>query len=191
MRPVPSSETAGLVEAQHRGVEAGGRSRPRGGRSGGDQARLRRFGEPSRSTRASAVGGLRPAAPAAAARAASRDAVAQRLGECAGRDRGEQLLAVEAAKVARVGDLTDDGVRELQRLHASKTSSIRSGRTTRPLLALGDHHLPGLEVVLAERHAVEAHVDAGVAGHLRQGRGEPGRAAVLQRLDQSALDQLA
>ena len=60
-----------------------------------------------------------------------------------------------------------------------------------PLLALGDHDLPRLEVGLAERHAVEVDVDAGaVARHLGERRGEPGGAAVLQRLDEAALDEL-
>ena len=60
-----------------------------------------------------------------------------------------------------------------------------------PLLALGDHDLPGLHLLLAQRDAVEVDVDAGAAArHLGERRGEPGRAAVLQRLDEAALDEL-
>jgi hypothetical protein len=59
-----------------------------------------------------------------------------------------------------------------------------------PLLALGDHDLPGLHPVLAQRDAVEVDVDADLAGHLGERRSEPGRAAVLQRLDEPRLDQL-
>ena len=45
--------------------------------------------------------------------------------------------------------------------------------------------------VLAQRHAVEVDVDAGaVARHLRERGRETGGAAVLQRLDEAALDEL-
>ena len=59
-----------------------------------------------------------------------------------------------------------------------------------PLLRLGDHDLPRLEVGLAERHAVEVHVDPDVAGHLGERRGEPGGPAVLERQDEPSLDEL-
>ena len=60
-----------------------------------------------------------------------------------------------------------------------------------PLLALGDHDLPGLHSLLAQRHAVEVDVDPGaVARHLGERGGEAGGATVLQRLDQPSLDQL-
>ena len=43
----------------------------------------------------------------------------------------------------------------------------------------------------AQRHAVEVHVDAGIAArHLGQRRGEPGRAAVLQAEHEAALDEI-
>ena len=60
-----------------------------------------------------------------------------------------------------------------------------------PLLALGDHDLPGLEILLAERDPVEVDVDpAAAAGHLRERRGEAGSAEILERLDEAALDEL-
>ena len=43
---------------------------------------------------------------------------------------------------------------------------------------------------LAQRDAVEVDVDAGLARHLGERRREPGGAAVLQRLDEPALDEL-
>src|SRR2546421_256733 len=59
------------------------------------------------------------------------------------------------------------------------------------LLALGDHDLPGLEVGLAERHAVEPDVDPRVVPrHLGERGREAGGAAVLERLDEPALDEL-
>ena len=57
-----------------------------------------------------------------------------------------------------------------------------------PLLRLGDHDLPGLQVGLAQRHAVELDLDPGaVRGHLGERRGEPRRAAVLKPRDELAL----
>jgi hypothetical protein len=58
-----------------------------------------------------------------------------------------------------------------------------------PLLRLRDHDLPRFEL-LPERHPVEVDVHSrAVARHLRERRREPGRAAVLERLDEPALDQ--
>ena len=66
----------------------------------------------------------------------------------------------------------------------------RRRRGDHPLLRLGDDDLPGLEL-LSQRHAVEPDVDAEpVARHFRQRRGEARRAAVLQRGDEAALDEL-
>ena len=59
-----------------------------------------------------------------------------------------------------------------------------------PLLGLGDHHLPRLHPLLPLRHAVEVDVDPVVGRHLRERRREPGGAAVLQREDEPALDEL-
>ena len=59
-----------------------------------------------------------------------------------------------------------------------------------PLLRLGDHHLPRLHPLLAQRHAIQVDIDAVVGRHLGERRCEARRAAVLQRLDQAALDKL-
>ena len=60
-----------------------------------------------------------------------------------------------------------------------------------PLLALGDHDLPRLHVLLAERDAVEVDVDpATSASHLGERGCEPCRAAILERNDEVALDEL-
>ena len=67
---------------------------------------------------------------------------------------------------------------------------LRAHDGDHPLLALADHHLPGLHPVLAQRHLVEPEVDSAVARHLRERRGEAGGAAVLQRLDEPRLDEL-
>src|SRR6185369_3227458 len=58
------------------------------------------------------------------------------------------------------------------------------------LLALGDHDLDGLHVELAERHPIEVDVEAHTAPrHLGERRGEARRAEILQRLDETALDE--
>ena len=80
-----------------------------------------------------------------------------------------------------------------QRAQAARTASSRDGLDDgdHPLLRLGDHDLPRLEVGLAQRHPVEVHVDAHpVARHLGQRRGQPRRAAVLQRDDETLLDEV-
>ena len=67
---------------------------------------------------------------------------------------------------------------------------LRADDRDHPLLALADHHLPRLHPLLAQRHAVEPEVDPALARHLRERGGEPGGAAVLQRLDEPRLDEL-
>ena len=92
-----------------------------------------------------------------------------------------------------LGDLADRGVVELPALEHGLDLVEPLGPDDRdhPLLALGDHDLPRLHLVLAQRDAVEVDVDAGLAaGHLGERGGEPGRAAVLQRLDEPGLDEL-
>ena len=111
-----------------------------------------------------------------------------------GRDRADDLAVEERAQLAGVGDLADHGV------HAAPTARRRACTALEqlgphdgdhPLLRLGDHDLPRLDARLAQRHAVEVDVDAGaVARHLGERGGEPGGAAVLQRLDEPALDEL-
>ena len=93
-----------------------------------------------------------------------------------------------------LGDLADRRVVQLPALEhglAPRVEPLGPDDGDHPLLALGDHDLPRLEPVLAQRHAVEVDVDArAVARHLGERRGEPGGAAVLQRLDEPALDEL-
>ncbi len=92
-----------------------------------------------------------------------------------------------------IGDLADHRARKLPALaggaHVVEQPRLDDG--DHPLLRLGDHDLPRLEIGLAERHAVEMNVDAGTrGGHLGERRGEPGRAAVLQADDEVALDEI-
>ena len=68
--------------------------------------------------------------------------------------------------------------------------ALRCDDRDHPLLRLRDHHLPRLHAVLALRHAVEVDVDPVVGRHLRERRGEPGGAAVLEREHEAALDEL-
>ncbi len=60
-----------------------------------------------------------------------------------------------------------------------------------PLLAFAEHDLVGGHAGLAHRHQVEVERDAepALAGHLDRGRGQPGRAHVLDRDDRVALHQ--
>ena len=67
---------------------------------------------------------------------------------------------------------------------------LRPDDRDHPLLALGDHHLPRLHPLLAQRHAVEMDVDPEVRGHLGQRRGDARGAAVLERLDETGGDEL-
>ena len=121
------------------------------------------------------------------------DVVARALvGEQACGDRADDFVVPERAQLTGRRDLADDGERELP-LRADlldPREEVLAHDRDHPLLALGDHHFPRLEVRLAQRHAVEVHVDPDLARHLRQRRGEPGGAAVLQRLDEPALDEL-
>ena len=108
------------------------------------------------------------------------------------RDRTDLLAVPERAQDAGVGDLADDRPMELpavdHRLDLGQPVVRDDGH--HPLLRLGDHHLPGLHPLLAQRHAVEVHVDAGLGGHLGEARGQPGGAAVLQREHEAPLDEL-
>jgi hypothetical protein len=108
-----------------------------------------------------------------------------------GRDLADDLAVVEGPEEPVAGHLADDGVVELPAA-ADRGHLLRGrGDGDHPFLALGDHDLPGLEVVLAERDAVELHVDAGaVARHLGERRREAPCAAVLERGYEAALDEL-
>ena len=115
------------------------------------------------------------------------------VGEQSGRDRADHLARRERAQVAVVGHLADHRARQFPALadSAHVVDPLRRDDRDHPLLRLGDHDLPRLHVVLAQWHAVEVHVDAhAVARHLGERRGEPCGAAVLQRDDESLLDEV-
>ena len=115
------------------------------------------------------------------------------VGEQLGRDRADQVTVHERAELAVAGHLADHGARKLPAIADCRDLREPVGLDDRdhPLLRLGDHDLPRLEIGLPERHAVEVDVDAqAVARHLRQRRGEPGGTAVLQRDDEALLDEL-
>ena len=122
------------------------------------------------------------------------DLVARALvGEKARGYLSDAVVVVERVQRAAVGDLADDGARQLPaRAHlAHRVEHLRSHGRDHPLLRLRDHDLPRLHALLALRHAVEVDVDAGaVRGHLGERRRKARGAAVLQRLDESPLDEL-
>ena len=108
-------------------------------------------------------------------------------------DLADDVAVVERPQHAVARHFADDRARQLPaRAHlAHGVEHLRANGRDHPLLRLGDHDLPRLHAVLALRHAVEVHVDAGaVRRHLRERRGEPRGPAVLQRLDEPALDEL-
>ena len=122
-----------------------------------------------------------------------RDLVARALvGEEACWDLAHDLVFPESAQQPRVGHLADDGTGEpppvAERL--DRVEHLRPDDRDHALLALGDHHLPGLHALFPQRDAVEVEVDPGLARHLGERGGETGGAAVLQRLDEAALDEL-
>ena len=91
------------------------------------------------------------------------------------------------------GDLADRRAVQLPaRAHgAHRVEHLRADDGDHPLLRLGDHDLPRLHPLLAQRHAVEMDVEAGAVGrHLGERGREPGGAAVLERLDEPRLDEL-
>ena len=89
------------------------------------------------------------------------------------------LLVPEGAELSACGDLAHDRVVELPAIqdHLDRLEHLRSHDRHHPLLAFGDHHLPGLHTLFAKRDAVEMDVDAVVRGHLRERRGETGGSA--------------
>ena len=156
--------------------------------------RERRLGEASSASSVAAVSPGRSGVGASGWRARrAGDHVARAVvGEEAGRDRADLLAVPEAAQHAAVGDLADHRVVQLPAVAHGLDGLEEAGAHDRnhPLLALGDHDLPGLHAVLAARNAVEVHLDADLAGHLGEGGGETGGAAVLQRGDEAALGEL-
>ena len=74
------------------------------------------------------------------------------------------------------------------RLH--RLEHLRTDDRDHPLLALGDHHLPGLHPLLTQRDPVEVDVDPEVGRHLGQRRRDARGTAVLERLDEPGGDEL-
>ena len=106
---------------------------------------------------------------------------------------GEQAAGIspttsscQSAQEAGVGDLADDGVVQLpavaERLHGRE--HLRPHDRDHPLLALGDHHLPGLHLLLTQRYLVEPEVDPALARHL----GERGPTAPQSCSDSTSPD---
>ncbi len=114
------------------------------------------------------------------------------VGQEARRNLSDELVVPERSQLAARGHLSDDRVAELPAVEypLDGLDHLRSHDRDHPLLALGDHHLPRLHALLALRHPVEVHVDPVLGGHLGERRGDPRSAAVLQRLDQTGLDEL-
>ena len=86
-----------------------------------------------------------------------------------GRDRALEVAAEEAAQLAGVGDRADHRMVQLPLVEHGLDLGEAFGLDHRdhPLLALGDHDLPGLHAVLSQRDAIQGHVHAGaVSRHL-------------------------
>ena len=109
------------------------------------------------------------------------------LGQEAGRDLADGLVVPERAELAGVRHLADHGVMELPAVEHRLDGLEHRPADDRdhPLLALGDHDLPGLHLLLAERNPVEVDVDSVVGRHLRERRRDARGAAVLERLDEA------
>src|SRR5262245_48945193 len=124
----------------------------------------------------------------------SGDVVSRRLvGQVRSGNRADEIAVVVRAQLSGLGHLADPSVVELPAVAdlLDLGETLRTDDRNHPLLAFGDHDLPRLHLLLAERDAVEADVDAAFAArHLGERRREPRGAAVLERDDQAALDQL-
>jgi hypothetical protein len=104
------------------------------------------------------------------------------VGEVACRDRADDVAAEERTQLTVLGHLADRRARKLPaRAHfAHFVEPLGRDHRDHSLLRLRDHDLPRLEVALAERYAVEMHIDADLAGHLGERRREAGGAAILE-----------
>ena len=106
----------------------------------------------------------------------------------------DEPLAVEHPHPARVRDRSDRGAADLPLLAQLQHRRHVRGRdhAQHPLLGLGDHDLERLHPRLAQGDAgevdVEPHLPLG--GHLRRRGGQPRGAEVLQRDQQTPLQQL-
>ena len=77
-----------------------------------------------------------------------------------------------------------------QRSQTASTCSSICGRTTATIRSWLSEITSQGSILLAQRHLVQPEVDPALARHLREGGGEAGGAAVLQRLDEPRLDEL-
>ena len=117
-------------------------------------------------------------------------AVDQRLD----RDLAHHLAVVQRAQDAALGDLADHRGVDVP-AGAGLDHRVQPRRLhdrAHPLLRLGDHDLERLHVLLAQRHPrqVDVQSDAAPAAISDGGRGQPGRAQVLQRRQQPPVEQL-
>ena len=114
------------------------------------------------------------------------------VGEEAGGYRAGDVAFPQGAQLAGLGHLADDGAMQLPAVDHGLHLGEAVGRDDRhhSLLRLGDHDLPRLHPVLALRDVVEMDVDPVVGGHLRERRGEPRGATVLERQHEPTLDEL-
>ena len=73
-----------------------------------------------------------------------------------------------------------------------RVERVRLDHAEHPLLGLRDHDLERLHAALAQRHArdVDVDPDLSLARHLASRRGQAGRAEILQRDEQAALEQI-
>ena len=120
--------------------------------------------------------------------------VNRRLGdERPDRDIGRDLAVHAQHQPAGLGDPADHREIEFPFLENPARLVLAAGREDHQhaLLALAEHDLVGGHAGFAHRHAVEVELDAepALAGHLDRGRGQPGRAHVLDRDDRVGLHQ--
>ena len=107
--------------------------------------------------------------------------------------RADELAVEVGPQLAGVGHLSDRRVVELPSRAdlLDRAQILGADDRDHPLLALGDHDLPRLQVLFAQRHAVEVNVDAAAStSHLGKRRRKARGTQVLERLDEAALDQL-
>jgi hypothetical protein len=116
-----------------------------------------------------------------------------RVGQELSGNRADEIVLVEGAQLAGVADVSDRRAGELP----PRADTLNGLEHLRPddgdhaFLGLRDHDLPGLHPGLAYGDSVEVDVDPrAVTRHLGERRCEPGGAAVLQRLDETAFDEL-
>ena len=136
---------------------------PRRRARAGARCASRRGGRTARTPTSSARRSRGRPAPAAAPRSALLDLVARAL---VGEERGGIAPTSSSSKNARnspwsvTSPITVHGSSHRSQTARTSSTLLRRDDRDHPLLRLGDHDLPRLEVGLAQRHAVEVHVDA-------------------------------